>query len=356
MMMLDQPSVAGARRGRILVVDDKEENIRLLTRVLARAGYESLQWTTDPSSVAKLYAEFKPDLVLLDLRMPGHDGFAVLRELEPFTRGEEHLPVLMLTGEDTPDVKRQALALGAKDFVGKPFDTIEVMLRIHNLLETRFLHQTLQENNALLETKVGERTKELEESRLEVLERLAAVVEFRDDDTGSHTRRVGELAALIGAELGLSRDRVDILHRAAPLHDIGKVGIPDSILLKPGALTTAEFDVMKTHTLIGARMLANGRSELVRVAERIAMSHHEHWDGAGYPEGIRGVSIPLEARIVAVADFFDALTHDRPYRAAWTVEDTVAAISLRRGNHFDPEIAEALVKVQAATTRMASVA
>ncbi|HXG71378.1 MAG TPA: HD domain-containing phosphohydrolase [Gemmatimonadaceae bacterium] len=354
-MMIQKPPAAGPRGGRILIVDDKEENIRLLTRLLTRAGYESLAWTTDPSSVANLYAEFKPDLVLLDLRMPGRDGFDVLRELGPFTRGEEHLPVLMLTGEDTPDVKRQALALGAKDFVGKPFDTIEVMLRIQNLLETRFLHRTLQENNALLETKVGERTKELEESRLEVLERLAAVVEFRDDDTGIHTRRVGELSALIAGGLGLSRGRIETLRRAAPLHDIGKIGIPDSILLKPGSLTTAEFEIMKTHSAIGARMLVNGRSELVRVAERIARSHHEHWDGQGYPDGLSRDAIPLDARIVAVADFFDALTHDRPYRAAWSTADTIAAIKLRGGNHFDPDVTAAFVALNI-TMALASVA
>jgi len=153
-----------------------------------------------------------------------------------------------------------------------------------------------------------------------------------------------------------SPDRVDILHRAAPLHDIGKIGIPDSILLKPGALTTAEFDVMKTHTLIGARMLANGRSELVRVAELIARGHHEHWDGQGYPDGLKADAIPLDARIVAVADFFDALTHDRPYRAAWTREDTVAAISLRGGNHFDPDVTAAFIALNPATIPMASVA
>jgi putative two-component system response regulator len=330
---------------RILIVDDEEQNIRLLSRILERAGYEYIAATTNSEDTLAIQTQFKPDLVLLDLHMRGKDGFEVLTELLSPERGGEHLPVIMLTADDTADMKRRALALGAKDFVGKPFDSAEVLLRIKNLLETKFLHQSLQGQNFELEKKVAERTKELEQSQLEVLERLAAAVEFRDDDTGEHTKRVGLVSSMLAEALGLHPETVQLIGRGAPLHDIGKVGIPDNILLKAGPLTTEEFEIMKAHTVIGARMLANGRSELVRISQRIALSHHEWWDGSGYPHRTSGQRIPLEARIVAVADFLDALTHDRPYRLAWSIDETLAEIKRRSGSHFDPAVADALVVI-----------
>jgi putative two-component system response regulator len=340
---LNAPSEGGPAR--ILIVDDQEQNIRLLTRILNRAGYENVAATTNPEDTLAIQAQFKPDLVLLDLHMRGKDGFEVLSELLSPERGGEHLPVIMITADDTADMKRHALALGAKDFVGKPFDSAEVLLRIKNLLETKFLHQSLQGQNFELEKKVAERTRELEESQLEVLERLAAAVEFRDDDTGEHTKRVGMVSAMLADALGLHAETVQLIGRGAPLHDIGKVGIPDNILLKAGPLTTEEFEIMKAHTVIGARMLANGRSELVRISQRIALSHHEWWDGSGYPHRTSGHRIPLEARIVAVADFLDALTHDRPYRLAWSIDATLAEIKGRSGSHFDPAVADALMVI-----------
>jgi putative two-component system response regulator len=332
------------KSGRILVVDDQEQNIRLLTRILAKAGYEDVASTTNSDEALTLYIRFKPDLVLLDLHMNGKDGFQVLEEIM-LQSGDGYLPVLMITADDSAEVKRHALALGAKDFVGKPFDSAEVLLRINNLLETHFLYKRLRGQNVELERKVAERTRELEQSQLEVLERLAAAVEFRDDDTGNHTRRVGHVSALLAAEVGLDPISSELIRRAAPLHDIGKVGIPDSILLKAGPLTAEEFEVMKTHTVIGSRMLSKGRSELVRVSQRIARSHHEWWDGSGYPDRVSGQSIPLEARIVALADFLDALTHERPYRPARGIDETLAEINRRAGSHFDPTIAKALLRI-----------
>lgn len=332
------------KSGRILIVDDQEQNIRLLTRILAKAGYDDVASTTNSDEALALYIQFKPDLVLLDLHMNGKDGFQVLEEIM-LQSGDGYLPVLMITADDSAEVKRHALALGAKDFVGKPFDSAEVLLRINNLLETHFLYKRLRGQNVELERKVAERTRELEQSQLEVLERLAAAVEFRDDDTGNHTRRVGHVSALLAAEVGLDPISTELIRRAAPLHDIGKVGIPDSILLKAGPLTAEEFEVMKTHTVIGSRMLSKGRSELVRVSQRIARSHHEWWDGSGYPDRVSGQSIPLEARIVAVADFLDALTHERPYRPARGIDETLAEIKRRAGSHFDPTIAKALLGI-----------
>lgn len=332
------------RPAKILVIDDQEQNIRLLTRILEKDGYEHVRWTTNAAEALPIYTEFNPDLVLLDVHMREKDGFQVLEEIVAHN-GRSHVPVLMITADDSADVKRRALALGAKDFVGKPFDSAEVLLRIRNLLETQFLYQRLRDQNADLERKVAERTQELEQSQLEVLERLAAAVEFRDDDTGNHTKRVAEVSARLAQSIGLENTTIELIRRAAPLHDIGKVGIPDSILLKAGPLTAEEFEMMKMHTVIGSRMLSKGRSELVRFSQRIARSHHEWWDGSGYPDRVSGQSIPLEARIVAVADFLDALTHERPYRPAWGIDETLAEIRRRSGSHFDPTIIKALTEI-----------
>jgi putative two-component system response regulator len=341
------PSLASqqVRPARLLIVDDQEQNIRLLGRILAKAGYEHVTSTTNSAEAAELQTRFKPDLILLDLHMREKDGFQVLEEIVTHNGGAEHVPVIMITADDSADTKRRALALGAKDFVGKPFDSAEVLLRIRNHLETRFLYQKLRDQNVELEAKVAERTQELELSQLEVLERLAAAVEFRDDDTGNHTRRVAEVSAMLAQGIGIESTTVELIRRAAPLHDIGKVGIPDSILLKAGPLTGEEFEIMKTHTVIGSRMLSKGRSELVRFSQRIARSHHEWWDGSGYPDRVSGQSIPLEARIVAVADFLDALTHERPYRPAWGIDETLIEIKRRSGTHFDPAVTRALAEI-----------
>ena len=332
------------RPAKILVIDDQEQNIKLLTRILEKDGYEQVRSTTNAGEALSIYTEFNPDLVLLDVHMREKDGFQVLQEIMAHN-GNSHVPVLMITADDSADVKRRALALGAKDFVGKPFDSGEVLLRIRNLLETQFLYQRLRDQNTELEGMVAERTRELEQSQLEVLERLAAAVEFRDDDTGNHTKRVAEVSAMLAQTINLESATIELIRRAAPLHDIGKVGIPDSILLKAGPLTGEEFELMKMHTVIGSRMLSKGRSELVRFSQRIARSHHEWWDGSGYPDRVSGQSIPLEARIVAVADFLDALTHERPYRPAWGIDETLAEIRRRSGSHFDPAIVRALNEV-----------
>ena len=331
--------------GRILIIDDQEENIHLLEKILVKAGYEEVASTTNAVGANDLQRQFKPDLVLLDVHMNGKDGFQVLEEIVSQGDGSEQIPVLMITADDSANVKRRALALGAKDFLSKPFDSAEVLLRIRNLLETDFLYRKLRRQNTELERKVTERTTELEQSQLEVLDRLAAAVEFRDDDTGNHTKRVAQVSVMLGEAIGLESATLELIGRAAPLHDIGKVGIPDNILLKAGPLTGEEFEIMKTHTVIGARMLSKGRSELVRFSQRVARSHHEWWDGSGYPDRVSGLSIPLEARIVAAADFLDALTHDRPYRPAWGIEETLAEVKRRSGSHFDPTVASALLGI-----------
>jgi putative two-component system response regulator len=299
--------------------------------------------TTDSREVLSIFTSLRPDLLLLDLMMPHISGFEVMERLRPLISTADYLPILVLTADATPEVKRQALAAGAMDFLTKPFDTAEVLLRINNLLKTRMLHLQLCEQNHILDDKVRERTLRLEEAQLEILERLAAAAEYRDDATGKHTKRVGQISGMIAYALQHPAAEVELIRQAAPLHDVGKIGIPDSILLKPGKLTCDEFDMMKTHTTIGAGMLANGRSALIQMAECIALSHHERWDGTGYPGRIKGEEIPLVGRIVTLADVFDALTHERPYKAAWPVQEALAEIERQSGQQFDPRVAAAFL-------------
>jgi putative two-component system response regulator len=322
---------------RVLAVDDQAANVLLLERLLAAWGFREVRTTTDPGSVVDLVATWDPDLLLLDLQMPQPDGFAILDALA--ARGHEpaRLPVLVLTADITPDARRRALSAGASDFVGKPFDLDELRLRVANLLDARRLQAELLAVNHRLEDRVRERTRELERSRLEVLERLALAAEYRDDDTYRHTERVGRAAALLARRLGLSAEESALLRRAAPLHDIGKVAIPDRILLKPGRLTPEEFEEMKEHTTAGARILGGSASPLLQMAEVVAASHHERWDGSGYPRGLAGEDIPLHGRLVAVADVFDALTHARPYKDAMPVEVALEEMEAMRGS-FDPRV------------------
>jgi putative two-component system response regulator len=335
---------AEIRRGKILIVDDEEANVALLEELLLNAGYLNLISTTDPRQVLPLFLDFQPDLILLDLQMPYLDGHALMRQLGPRIPPGSYLPILVLTADLSPEAKQRALSLSAKDFVNKPFDRAEVLLRIRNLLETRLLYLQVQNQKELLESRVAERTQELQDAQTEILERLARAAEFRDDNTGQHTRRMGETSALIARVLGQPDPWVELMRRAAPLHDLGKIGIPDSILLKPGKLTAEEFEVMKTHTVIGSSILSGSRSPALQMAEVIALTHHERWDGTGYAR-LKGETIPLEGRIVAVADVFDALTHVRPYKPAWPTDEALQEIAHQSGRHFDPRIVEAFMQI-----------
>jgi cyclic di-GMP phosphodiesterase len=330
---------------RILMVDDERANILLLERILERAGYRNIKSTTDPEAVLGLVAEFRPDLLLLDLKMPRLDGFEILELLGNGASSDPDLPVLVLTADATRETRRRALAAGARDFLTKPLDVDEVLLRIANMLDIRSLTLELRAKNATLEDRVRERTRELEESHIETFERLALAAEYRDDDTGQHTRRVGRMAALLGQELGLAPDVVPMLERAAGLHDVGKIGVPDAILLAPRKLTVEEFEVVKTHTVIGAKILSGSPSPLMMMAEEIAWSHHERWNGRGYAGAIAD-EIPLMGRITTVADVFDALTHERPYKEAWPLERAIGEIAEQRGEQFDPRVVDAFVAIQ----------
>jgi putative two-component system response regulator len=335
--------VLGAAR--ILIVDDEAPNVRLLDRLLTNAGCQHLTAITDPREAIGMFALVRPDLVILDLHMPHLDGFEVMQALRPLLSSERYLPVLIVTADDTPTVKQRALAMGARDFLAKPFDSVEALLRIRNLLVTRQLYAQLEREQQQLEQAVFERTKALASTHLEIVERLARAAEYRDDNTGEHTRRVGRLAGLIARTLGLSAADSAMIERAAPLHDVGKVGVPDAILLKPGPLSPAEFDIIKTHAIMGARILSGSRVPLLRMAEEIALTHHERWEGKGYPNGRTGEGIPLTGRIVALADAFDAMTHTRPYQAGIPQGNAIEIVRSERGRHFDPKVVDAFVDV-----------
>ncbi|HEX6268767.1 MAG TPA: two-component system response regulator [Anaerolineales bacterium] len=329
---------------RILIIDDQSSNVLLLESILQEEDYTAYRGITDSRRALSVYLDYRPDLILLDLQMPYLDGFEVMNQLRARVPPGAFLPVLVLTADITPETKRQALAEGATDFLTKPFDPAEVTLRIRNLLQTRALHLQLQDQNELLEQRVRERTAELEETQLEILERLALAAEYRDDDTGEHTKRVGEMSAQIAQALGLPEAEVELVRRAAPLHDVGKIGIPDTVLLKPGKLTPEEFALMQTHTTLGAKMLSGGQFSLLQRAEEIALTHHERWDGTGYLR-LRGESIPIAGRIVAVADVFDALTSARPYKEAWPRAQALEEIQRQSGRQFDPRVVEAFLQV-----------
>jgi putative two-component system response regulator len=334
---------------RILVVDDQEANALLLQAILVRAGYRSTETLTDPLAVAAECRERPPDLLLLDWHMPERSGPEVLEDVAFLTDEPNWMPVLVLTADNAPATKRRALSLGARDFLTKPIDVAEVLLRVRNLLQTRYLRTELQLHNELLHERVHQRTCELEAAKLEMLDRLALAAEYRDDATGQHADRIGRTSELLALELRLEPAEATLIGHAARLHDIGKIGIADDLLLKPGAYSATEFDAMKQHSTIGARILSGSNNELLMLAEQIALTHHERWDGTGYPDGRAGTDIPLPARIVTVSDVFDALTHRRPYKEPWPVADAVQEIIRDSGSKFDPRVVTAFGRLDHAT-------
>lgn len=323
----------------LLIIDDQEATVRLLEMIFKSAGYNDIRGVNDPRTAVTICKQRRPDLILLDLKMPYITGLPLMKILLEEFSDETYLPILVLTADLSPEAKRKALACGAKDFVPKPFDTAELLLRMANLLKTRCLYRNVKVRNETFEQRVEQRSCSLALVEIEMLKCLAMAAEYRDDETGQHTHRVGTLAAMVAQAIGLSLEEIELVAAAAPLHDIGKIGIPDRILLKPGRLTVEEFAQMKLHTVIGGQILGRSQFPVMQLARQIALSHHERWDGTGYPQGLAGESIPLAARITAIADVFDALTHGRPYKEAWPVEEAMEAIKKESARHFDPELA-----------------
>jgi putative two-component system response regulator len=312
--------------------------------ILEGAGYKNILAATDPLVAIDIFTARHPDLVITDLHMPGIDGFTLMGRLRDLAGGAM-VPMIAVTGDDSSITKTRALRAGASDYLTKPFDPIEITLRVKNLLELKRLHSRLERRNRSLDQRVKERTMELEAARIEILDRLAIAAEYRDDDTGQHARRVGASAGSIARTLGLPKARVQLITRAATLHDLGKIGIPDTILLKPGPLDDAEFEVIKQHTRIGAEILSGSQGQLLGMAEVIALHHHERWDGSGY-EGLVEEQIPLEGRIVALADAFDAMTNDRPYRPARDRKEAIEEVVALAGAQFDPTLVDAFMGSQ----------
>ncbi|MFH0754675.1 MAG: HD domain-containing phosphohydrolase [Candidatus Omnitrophota bacterium] len=329
---------------RILIVEDDKVSRKLLENILVSSGFRNVRAVSNAKRIRMIYKKFLPDLLILDLNLPGIDGFRVMQELKQ-DHMDDYLPILVISSEDDQSVHLRALAGGAKDFLNKPYDRPKVLLRARNLIEVRLLYRELWGKNDELEKRVHERTKELRESRLDVIRRLGFAAECRDNETGQHIVRMSRYCACVARAMGMSDDECDLILATTPLHDVGKIAIPDAILLKQGSLTPQEWEVMKTHPVVGARILAGADSPFLKMAEMIALRHQERWDGSGYPDGLKGTKIPLPARICAVCDVFDALTSDRPYKKAWTVDAAVKEIRKKSGIHFDPVVVDTFIAI-----------
>lgn len=338
--MIDEKTIKEAK---ILVVDDQPANVTLIEKMLDIDGYLNVISTTDPTQVESIYLEQNSDLVLLDLNMPEMDGYQVLakiREVDP-----DYPPIIVLTAQSDRESRIKALDLGARDFLAKPFDRVELMTRIRNMLEVRIMTKAMKNQNQILDGMVQERTKELNDTRLEVIRRLGRAAEYRDDLTGYHIVRMSRYSQLLALAVGVSETEAEMVLNASPMHDIGKIGIPDNVLLKKGKLEPDEWKIMQTHVDIGVEILSGSSSALMDMAAEIAQNHHEKWDGSGYPHALAGEDIPLTGRIVAVADVFDALTTERPYKKAWPVNEAVEFLKEQSGKHFEPRLVDAFLEI-----------
>lgn len=329
----------------VVIVDDEQANINLLSLLLRKNGYSNITAINSGRGLLQRKDLSDFDLVLLDLKMPEVDGAVVLSYLrdQPVLRD---LPILVLTAATEERARYDALSRGATDFITKPFDVKEVLIRIENALAVRNLQKLRIQKNLELEQLVQERTREVEASRLDVIRRLGRAGEYRDNETGAHVIRVSKCCALIARVIGKSEHFCQTILQASPMHDVGKIGIPDNILLKPGKLTPLESEIMKKHAQIGADILSGSDSYLMQMASTVALTHHEHWDGSGYPAGLSGNDIPLEGRICAIADVYDALTSARSYKKSWSVESAVAYIDESRGKCFEAFLVDAFLEIQ----------
>lgn len=333
------PSIELVHAAKILIVDDMRNNIVLLERILEQEGYTNVFSTTDPRETLPLYEEHRFDLILLDLNMPFMDGFQVMDQISEIIEND-YLPVLVLSAQTEESSRLRALGMGAKDFIGKPFQRAEVVQRIRNMLDVRILYNQQRTQSEELEIKVQERTQELLETQLEIVRRLGRAGEYRDNETGMHVIRMSKSCQRLALAMDLGRDQAELILNASPMHDIGKIGIPDQILLKPGKLDEAELAIIKLHPEIGASILGDPKSGVMRMAANIALTHHEKWNGSGYPAGLSGTNIPVAGRISALCDVFDALTSERPYKKAWPVADAIDFIAAASGSHFDPQVVQ----------------
>jgi putative two-component system response regulator len=348
---------------RVMIVDDEPINIKVVRKYLQEAGYKNFSVVTDPTTVMTSIESDRPDALLLDVMMPGISGLELLTQIRA-RPSMAHLPILILTASAHRETRLQALESGATDFLTKPVDPSELLPRVRNALVMQAFHRRIQDHAIQMEAEVRRRTADLIRSRMEAVYCLARAAEFRDDETGRHVLRVGRYANLLGRRMGLSDSQAQILELAAQLHDVGKMGIADSVLKKPGRLEPLEYETIKRHcgygkaileqasdidqaiirrhAELGGELLAGSCSPLMQLAARIALTHHEWWDGSGYPLGLAGNDIPLEGRIVAAADVLDALGSKRCYKPALPIDKCLEIMEELRGRQFDPEVLDAL--------------
>ncbi|HCE46041.1 MAG TPA: two-component system response regulator [Lentisphaeria bacterium] len=335
----------------ILVVDDELPNVKLLEANLVPQGYEVVHAADGEEALRKL-SDNLVDLILLDVMMPGIDGFEVARRVRQ-DKTHRLLPIILVTSLREKEYRLKGIEAGCDDFLSKPYDRIELLARVRSLLKVKGYNDLLSNYRKDLELEVGRRTEELKRAferikadSLDSIYRLSMASEYKDRGTGAHIKRMSHYAAAVARGMGLDECAVETILYASPMHDLGKIGIPDVILMKPGSLDPEEWDIMKQHTVIGAKILKGSDSEFIRMGETIAMCHHEKWDGSGYPIGLSGLEIPVSGRITAIADVFDALTSKRPYKEPFSVEKSLMIVREGRGNHFDPDVVDAFFAIQ----------
>lgn len=336
----------GQKSACILLVDDEERNIKLLQAVLHAEGYSSIS-ATNGCDALELAQSKLPDLILLDIMMPGMDGFETVAALKN-TPSIQHIPVIMLTALDDRASKLRALEAGAEEFVAKPIDRADLIVRVRNLLRIKEYGDFLTNHNRLLEDQVKERTDELQNAYRDTVFTLIRASEHKDEETGFHVRRISHYCYLLAGALKLAPTFCDTIFQASPMHDVGKIGIPDHILLKPGNFNQEEWNIMRTHCALGSNILSDGSSPYTKMGAEIALNHHERWDGSGYPNGLAGEMIPLAARVMQICDVYDALRSKRPYKQAFDHLRTVEIITKGDGRthpgHFDPAILACFIK------------
>jgi putative two-component system response regulator len=320
----------------ILVVDDAAKNIAVLKGILSN-DYKVKVSLNGERALKIALSESPPDLILLDVMMPGMDGYEVCNRLKADPRTKK-IPVIFVTAKAKSQDVVHGFGLGAVDYISKPVCPVIVHARVQSQL-------ALNDQKRHLEDMVKERTSELSQTRSEIIRRLGVAAEFKDNDTSKHVLRMSHYSRIIAKAIGMDDTQADLLLNAAPMHDIGKIGIPDRVLLKPGKLDAEEWALMKRHVEFGVNIIGEHESELLSMARTVALTHHEKWNGTGYPNGLAGERIPLVGRIVAIADVFDALTTERPYKAAWSVEKAVNHIKDEAGEHFDPILVQAFLKI-----------
>ncbi|MBN1697136.1 MAG: two-component system response regulator [Spirochaetales bacterium] len=323
---------------RILIVDDDSANIAILTNIL-KSDYIINFSLSGKKALDIIGSKVNPDLILLDIVMPEMDGYDVCAKLKE-NKETRDIPIIFITSKTETEDETKGFEYGAVDFLTKPVNPAVVKARVKTHIELKTSRERLKNQNQILEQKVKERTKELHETRLEIIRNLGRASEYKDKETGTHVIRMSKICRVLAIALGLDEDKVELIMNAAPMHDVGKIGIPDSILLKPGKLDNDEWEIMKTHTVIGAKIIGDHPSPLLQAAKLTALYHHEKWNGEGYPTNKKGKEIPEFARIVAIADVFDALTSPRPYKNTWTIDEAVSYIKEEKGKHFDPQLVD----------------